>query len=122
MAATGCDRVRGKQSTKGSLENHHTTHRHGMDMGVERMDTGHQTLIYDQESGHFIKGIGLHYSELVCFPYISSGKDLHSGSFNLDWILRNHHKGVFGKSPHNPNYRLCCRDLSAPKFLVLICV
>jgi len=73
-----------------------------MDTGVERMDTGRQTLVYDQKSGHFMKGIALNYSELVGFPYISPGKDLRYGSFNLDWILRNHHQGVFGKSPHQP--------------------
>jgi len=89
-------------TTKGSLENHQATHRHAMATGVERMHTGRQTLVYNQKSGHFIKGIALNYSELVGFPYISPGKDLRSGSFNLDWFLRNHHQGVFGKSRHHP--------------------
>jgi hypothetical protein len=73
-----------------------------MATGVRRFDSGHQTLVYNQKSGHFIKGIALNYSELVGFPYISPGKDLRSGSFNLDWILRNHHQGVFEKSPGHP--------------------
>ena len=78
-------------TTKGFLENHQATHRHAMATGVRQLDSGRLTLAYNQKSGYFIKGIALNYSELVGFPYISPGKDLRSGSFNLDWILRNHH-------------------------------